>query len=72
MIQRVAEQVSKDHPDISKNVQAHTSDSYAPNADRVLFFIGMHFSLPTACDRPLSLNQDMIFENPSLPSLMYV
>jgi hypothetical protein len=48
MIQGVAEQMGKDYPEIFKNVQAHIADSYVPEADHVLYFIGMQFSLPKA------------------------
>ncbi len=60
--------------DVAKKIQAHanTPDSYARDWNAVLFIVGMHY--PTADDneRPMSLDRDGFFSQPSIARVIYV
>ncbi len=75
-IQGVVAQVGMDYPDISNNVQAHMADSL--HLILIMCFSSLGFIAPS-CSllkahnyRPMSLNQERIFDNPSLQFWMYV
>jgi hypothetical protein len=60
--------------DVAKKIQAqaHTPDSYTHDWNAVLFIVGMHYPTADEDKRPMSLDRDRFFSNPSHARVMYV